>query len=148
MANEAVPETRASTFHQNNSKKQPTTPLRRISRRSLSALSASRSREADDGPVLTFLEGVFAELSEAIEDLAVNFEALDAINEGLDGFNEGFAGLLYGLRMNAYTSDFIDVCNLHYLYTKPISIHTNFLSLGRRHQRQSIFNERLSERSN
>lgn len=87
------------------------TPLRRISRGSLSALSASRSRLALDDysqPALSHLAPVFAELSEAIEDLAVNFEGLDAINDGLDRFNEGFAGLLYGLRMNAYTSDILE----------------------------------------
>jgi DASH complex subunit DAM1 len=78
----------------------------------LSALSASRSRLALDDysqPALSHLAPVFAELSEAIEDLAVNFEGLDAINDGLDRFNEGFAGLLYGLRMNAYTSDILQV---------------------------------------
>ena len=88
------------------------TPLRRISRGSLSALSASRTRRALDDysqPALSHLAPVFAELSEAIEDLAVNFEGLDAINDGLDRFNEGLAGLLYGLRMNAYTSDILEV---------------------------------------
>ncbi|CAD6565486.1 MAG: hypothetical protein CYPHOPRED_005661 [Cyphobasidiales sp. Tagirdzhanova-0007] len=107
MATAVLPKTRSS-IHLNNTKKQPTTPFRRISGGSLSALSASRSREADDGPALAHLAGVYAELSEAIEDLAVNFEALDAINEDLGQFNEGLACLLYGLRMNAYTSNIID----------------------------------------
>ena len=110
MATAVLPKTRSS-IHLNNTKKQPTTPFRRISGGSLSALSASRSREADDGPALAHLAGVYAELSEAIEDLAVNFEALDAINEDLGQFNEGLACLLYGLRMNAYTSNIIDVCD-------------------------------------
>ncbi|KAK9896433.1 hypothetical protein P389DRAFT_180216 [Cystobasidium minutum MCA 4210] len=84
-----------------------TTPLRRISRGSLVALSASRTREADlYGPTLGHLAPAFAELAETIEDLAVNLEALDAINQSLDDFNESFAGLLLGLRANAYTSEF------------------------------------------
>lgn len=87
-----------------------TTPLRRISRGSLVALSASRTREADlYGPTLGHLAPAFAELAEAVEDLAVNFEALDAINQSLDEFNESFAGLLVGLRVNAYTSEFPEV---------------------------------------
>lgn len=88
----------------------PTTPLRRISRGSLSALSASRSREVEDGAEpLEHLFHVFAELSEGFEDLAVNFEALNAVCESLDSFNEGFASFLYGLRVNAYTTEFVDV---------------------------------------
>lgn len=87
-----------------------TTPLRRISRGSLVALSASRTRETDlYGPTLGHLAPAFAELAEAVEDLAVNMEALDAINTSLDVFNEAFAGLLVGLRVNAYTSDFLQV---------------------------------------
>ena len=86
------------------------TPLRRISRGSLGALSASRSRPEgssyDGFSALSHLVPVFAELSEGIEDLAVNLAALDEINNDLDAFNEGFAGLLYGLRMNAYTCAF------------------------------------------
>lgn len=115
------------------SKHNTTTPLRRISRGSLSALSASRSRPVyygggggtdgadEDGeyyhyydhdhdePVLPHLSGVFAELSEAFEDLAVNFEGLDAINEDLVRFNNAFSGLIYGVKMNAYTNDFPEV---------------------------------------
>lgn len=88
-----------------------TTPLRRISRGSLVALSASRTRESDlYGPTLGHLAPAFAELAEAVEDLAVNMEALDAINASLDEFNESFAGLLVGLRANAYTADFLQVC--------------------------------------
>lgn len=84
-----------------------TTPLRRISTGALVALSASRTREADlYGPTLGHLAPAFAELAEAVEDLAVNCEALDAISQSLDEFNESFAGLLLGLRVNAYTSEF------------------------------------------
>jgi DASH complex subunit DAM1 len=84
------------------------TPLRRISRASLGALSASRNREEESSP-LEHLNGPFAELAEAMEDLAVNFEALDAINEDLNSFNHGFGAFLYGLRMNAYASEFPQV---------------------------------------
>lgn len=86
------------------------TPLRRISHSSLAALSASRNRDdEDDGSPLQHLEGAFAELSEAIQDMVVNLEALDAVNADLTRFNHGFAGFLYGLRMNAYTGEFLNV---------------------------------------
>lgn len=82
------------------------TSLRRISRGSLSALAASRNRDTeDDAPPLEFLSGAFAELSEGLADLALNFEALDTVNESLYAINEGLAALIYGMRMNVYTSE-------------------------------------------
>ena len=89
-----------------------TTAIRRISRGSLSALSASRAGQQSDGHFyeghspLAHLAPAFAELSEAVADLAANLKDLDEINDNLNAFNEGFAGFLYGLRMNAYTCAF------------------------------------------
>lgn len=93
------------------------TSLRRISRGSLTALSASRSRfgpgQAYEGlSSISHLAPVFAELSEAMEDLSNNFAALDEVSDYLADFNEGFASFMYGLRMNAYTCAFPGVSSL------------------------------------
>jgi len=87
----------------------PNTPLRRISRGSLAAMSASRGAEHSNGPALAVLAPAFAELADSVEDLAVNMEGMDAVCQSLADFNEAFAGFLLGLRMNAYTSDFHQV---------------------------------------
>ncbi|GAA98515.1 uncharacterized protein L969DRAFT_18175 [Mixia osmundae IAM 14324] len=82
----------------------PTTPIRRISRGSLSALSASRS--GANGAPLAHLESVFGELRDAMEDYSSHMASLCEINNGLDRFNQAFAGYLYGLKMNAYTTEY------------------------------------------
>lgn len=102
----------AMTSHQpraSSLSRRPTTPLRRLSSSSLrsTSLSHSRSRGASSvEPPLAHLNPVFAELADALSDLAGNFEALDQVNATLDGFNEAFGSYLYSLRVNAYTVDF------------------------------------------
>lgn len=87
----------------------PTTPIRRISRGSLSALAFSQSQRPDRQDPLAHLEPLISELADSLEVLAENFTRLDAINTELDDFNEAFAGFLYGLQMNAYAADFTEV---------------------------------------
>ena len=118
------------------------TPLRRISRASLGALSASRNREEESSP-LEHLNGPFAELAEAMEDLAVNFEALDAINDDLNSFNHGFGAFLYGLRMNAYASEFPQVRSFHRSFRKSKLI----LRRDHRHQTWSTSSMQTRELS-
>lgn len=90
----------------------PTTPLRRLSASSLRSLSLSHSRSTPHNatePHLLHLGHVFAELADAMSDLAGNLGELEKGMKGLEGFNEAFSGLLYGLRVNAYTTDFDQV---------------------------------------
>jgi len=56
------------------------------------------------------LHAVYAqtELADSFEVLAENFQLLNAVNDELDSFNTAFAAFLYGLKMNAYTTDFTD----------------------------------------
>lgn len=75
----------------------PSTPLRRISRGSLSALSLSQSHAAAADP-LAHLQPLLAEVGDAVDTLAENFAALNMVNASLDSFNENFASFLYGLK--------------------------------------------------
>ncbi|KAM0790045.1 hypothetical protein ACM66B_005373 [Microbotryomycetes sp. NB124-2] len=90
----------------------PTTPLRRISASSLRSLSLSHSRsraaQTTHEPPLQHLSQLFAELADSVSDLTVKLEDLACINNDLDGFNQAFASYLYGLRINAYTADFLE----------------------------------------
>ncbi|KAK4051685.1 DASH complex subunit dam1 [Microbotryomycetes sp. JL221] len=97
------------------SRSRPTTPLRRISASSLRSLSLSHSRSrtqtgsgALHEPPLQHLSQLFAELADSVSDLTVKLEDLSLINNDLDGFNQAFASYLYGLRINAYTADFLE----------------------------------------
>ncbi|PWN53490.1 hypothetical protein IE53DRAFT_384014 [Violaceomyces palustris] len=80
--------------------KRPTTPLRRVSRGSLSALSHSRG--AGSSTHLSFLEGAMGDLADETSVLQSNLEQLDSIHGALATFNESFAMYLYGLKMNAF----------------------------------------------
>lgn len=86
----------------------PTTPLRRIERGSLSALSQSRSGAEDAFP-LDSLDVAFAELSDSFSDLAANMQQLVELGQGISRFNESFASFLYGLNVNAFCVDFAEV---------------------------------------
>ncbi|KAJ1020693.1 hypothetical protein NDA16_004085 [Ustilago loliicola] len=81
----------------------PTTPLRRISRGSLNALSHSTSKQLSAGGTpLSFLQGAMTDLAEEVGVLQLNLENVEAVHESLHSFNENFAMYIYGLKMNAY----------------------------------------------
>ncbi|PWY99774.1 hypothetical protein BCV70DRAFT_200686 [Testicularia cyperi] len=81
----------------------PTTPLRRISRGSLNALSHSASKQiAAGGTPLSFLQGAMSDLAEELSVLQLNLESVHAAHQDLESFNENFAMYIYGLKMNAY----------------------------------------------
>ncbi|EST08450.1 DASH complex subunit Dam1 [Kalmanozyma brasiliensis GHG001] len=81
----------------------PTTPLRRISRGSLNALSHSASKQLSAGATpLSFLQGAMTDLAEEVGVLQLNLENIEAVHESLHSFNENFAMYIYGLKMNAY----------------------------------------------
>ncbi|ORY77217.1 hypothetical protein BCR35DRAFT_305502 [Leucosporidium creatinivorum] len=91
----------------------PTTPLRRISSTSLRQLSLSHSasRRSHSNPnehPLDHLGPLFAELADSIADLVGKVEELSEVNTQIEGFNEAFSGLLYGLRVNTYTAEFLE----------------------------------------
>lgn len=94
----------------------PTTPLRRIERGSLSALSQSRSGAEDSFPLDT-LDVAFAELSDAFSDFSANMQQIVELGQGISRFNESFASFLYGLNVNAFCVDFAEVrclVSVHY----------------------------------
>jgi DASH complex subunit DAM1 len=81
----------------------PTTPLRRISRGSLNALSHSASKQLAAGSTpLSFLQGAMSDLAEEAGVLKLNLESIEAVHDSLHSFNENFAMYMYGLKMNAY----------------------------------------------
>ncbi|EPQ29384.1 uncharacterized protein PFL1_03139 [Pseudozyma flocculosa PF-1] len=80
--------------------KRPTTPLRRISRGSLNALSHSRGPSSSTP--LSFLERALADLVDETSVLQANLEQVEDIQDALGTFNENFAMYMYGLRMNAW----------------------------------------------
>lgn len=86
----------------------PTTPLRRIERGSLSALSQSRQGAEDSFP-LDSLDVAFAELSDSFSDFAANIQQIVELGQGISRFNESFASFLYGLNVNAFCVDFAEV---------------------------------------
>ncbi len=90
---------------------QPRTPLRRVSRGSLSALA--RSGSYPDAPVgLGFLEPALSNYADEIETLGANLQALKELEKSLEDFNEGFASYLYGLKMNAFLTEWHQVCTI------------------------------------
>lgn len=98
-----------SSAHGNSTstlKKRPTTPLRRISRGSLSQLALSQTRADPSAAPLDFLSPAFSELADSMSDLQTNFEHLGAIHDSIAGFNEAFASFLYGMKMNAFCVEF------------------------------------------
>ncbi|KAN0064587.1 DASH complex subunit dam1 [Thecaphora frezii] len=80
--------------------RRPTTPLRRISRGSLNALSHSRGPGA--ATPLSFLERALGDLVDETSWLQSNMEQVENIQDALGTFNENFAMYLYGLKMNAW----------------------------------------------
>lgn len=105
----------------------PTTPIRRISRGSLSALSHSRgaadglaSSSASAGghhsdndanllpTPLSFLDESVGYLSDETSTLLTNLSDLSEIHTALNTFNEGFSMFLYGLKVAAYCIEWED----------------------------------------
>ncbi|GAA6016384.1 hypothetical protein JCM10207_003846 [Rhodosporidiobolus poonsookiae] len=88
----------------------PTTPLRRLSSSSLraSSLRASASTSHPASDPLAHLAPLFAELADAVADLAHNADQLDRLADKVRESNEAFAAWLLGLRANGYTVDFLD----------------------------------------
>ncbi|CAO1624909.1 unnamed protein product [Jaminaea pallidilutea] len=81
----------------------PTTPLRRVSRGSISALSQSqRGGASSSSTPLSFLEGAMGNLADETSTLSTNLEDLASIHGALNTFNEGFSMFLYGLKVAAY----------------------------------------------
>jgi len=87
------------------SRSRPTTPLRRISRGSLSALSGVSSNQTP----LSFLDGAIADLADDAAVLHSNLEQINSIHQALGTFNESFSMLMYGLKMNAFCVEWPDV---------------------------------------
>ncbi|CAL3971693.1 unnamed protein product [Diplocarpon coronariae] len=83
----------------------PTTPLRPSSRSSLRESGKASIGGASYAPLEAF-EPSFAELSDSMADLELNFMNMQVLNESLSRFSENFASFLYGLNMNAFTTDF------------------------------------------
>lgn len=92
----------------NRKSSRPTTPLRRIERGSLSALSQSR-QGAEDAFPLDSLEVAFAEMADSFGDFAANMQQIVELGQGISRFNESFASFLYGLNVNAFCVDFAEV---------------------------------------
>ena len=94
----------------------PTTPLRRVSRGSISSLRLSRSgagsaptaRSAGATP-LAFLDAALADLGDETAVLQANLEAVSGIAAALRTFDESFSMFLYGLRMNAFCTEWAEV---------------------------------------
>ncbi|KAI9052541.1 hypothetical protein LZ554_003884 [Drepanopeziza brunnea f. sp. 'monogermtubi'] len=83
----------------------PTTPLRPSSRSSLRESGKASAGGGSYAPLEAF-EPSFAELSDSMADLELNFMNLQVLNDSLSRFSENFASFLYGLNMNAFTTDF------------------------------------------
>lgn len=88
----------------------PTTPLRRVSRGSISALSQSqRGGASSSSTPLSFLEGAMGNLADETSTLSTNLEDLASIHGALNTFNEGFSMFLYGLKVAAYCIEWSEV---------------------------------------
>jgi len=105
--NDTQPPTRQRSTSRTRIPSRPTTPLRPSSRASLRN-SQQASVNAQFNP-LDALESQFAELSDAMADLEANFMHLQLMHESLSRFSESFAAFLYGLNMNAFCVDFLEV---------------------------------------
>ncbi|BFZ53275.1 DASH complex subunit dam1 [Savitreella phatthalungensis] len=92
----------------------PTTPLRRVERGSISALSNSRGHagshddDAHGGEALPLesLDAAFADLADAFADLSANMAHICELGQEVGAFNESFSSFLYGLNVNAFCVDF------------------------------------------
>ena len=103
--------------------KRPTTPIRRISRGSISALSASAlGAQGATATPLSFLEGAMRDIADDASTLHLNLEQVQSIHEALGTFNENFAMYLYGLKMNAFCVEWPEVSDPS-LTSEPLLIH-------------------------
>lgn len=85
-----------------------TTPLRRISRGSLTASIRSGAMLGGDTP-LSCMQDALSDLCDETAVLQSNLEAVGGIQESLGTFNENFATFLYGLKMNAFCVEWPEV---------------------------------------
>jgi DASH complex subunit DAM1 len=91
------------------------TPLRRVSRGSLAAIS--RSGNFPDAPAnLGFMGPALENLADETEALHANIEGLNALAASLETFNESFASYLYVQKINVFCVEWYQVspsvCNL------------------------------------
>ena len=97
----------------------PTTPLRRVERGSLSALSNSRGGGTNDDAIgtpggatstdvfpLAALDMAFADLADSFADFQSNMQQICDLGDEVGRFDESFASFLYGLNVNAFCVDF------------------------------------------
>ena len=84
------------------------TPLRRVSRGSLAAIS--RSGNFPDAPSgLGFMGPALENLADETEALHSNLEGLNALAESLETFNESFASYLYAQKINVFCVEWFQV---------------------------------------
>ena len=84
------------------------TPLRRVSRGSLAAIS--RSGNFPDAPSgLGFMGPALESLADETEALHANLEGLNALAASLETFNESFASYLFIQKVNAYCVEWYQV---------------------------------------
>ncbi|KAH8913747.1 hypothetical protein BT69DRAFT_1358872 [Atractiella rhizophila] len=103
----------------------PTTPLLRRS-----SFSASASRRppqmlaADEdfkiSPMMGELESGFRDLAVGMEGLERNVRELGELTGRINAFNESFASFLYGMKVNAYTTTFVEAPTAHSFALAPI----------------------------
>ncbi|UZJ51867.1 hypothetical protein CBS101457_001187 [Exobasidium rhododendri] len=85
------------------SRSRPTTPIRRVSRGSISSHHrASVSGAGSAVTPLSFLTQAMSDLSYETSTLHSNLECIEEIDNALLTFDESFSMFLYGLRMNAF----------------------------------------------
>ncbi|KDN48535.1 hypothetical protein K437DRAFT_255511 [Tilletiaria anomala UBC 951] len=83
--------------------KRPTTPIRRVSRGSISALASSHPSSGNPSATpLSHLETAMRDIADDVATLHLNLEQIQSIYEALGVFNENFSMYLYGLKMNAF----------------------------------------------
>jgi len=87
------------------------TPLRRVSRGSLAAIS--RSGSFPDAPQgLGFMGPALENLSDETEALHANLAGLNALASSLETFNESFASYLFIQKVNVFCVEWFQVCAL------------------------------------
>lgn len=92
------------------SRSRPTTPIRRVSRGSISShLRASTSNLNAVATPLSFLTQAMSDLSYETSTLHSNLECVEEIDRALLTFDESFSMFLYGLRMNAFCVEWPEV---------------------------------------
>lgn len=84
------------------------TPLRRVSRGSLSALSRSNNgNSAPEG--LSFLGPALETLADELDALTQNVEGLNKLGSTLQRFNESFASYLFVQKVNVFCVEWFEV---------------------------------------